>query len=105
MSSISMPKECFDGIDWFHSGSRGSGRTYVSCVAALVGLMNGQHETYVLDHHPYHEGNVSYVRHMINALANQIELEIEMRKVRNGFVIRLAPEYVQYEYDQKKNKK
>ena len=98
-------KEHLESLDWFYHGARGSGRTYLSCTVALIGLLNGNHESYVIDHYPNsHEGITSYTKSMIHRLADEIGLAIEIKNVRNGFIVRKAPEFVQYEYDWRKSK-
>ena len=102
-----IQQEHFNALDWFYNGGRGQGRTYLSCTVALIGLLNGNYEVFVLDHTMYsHDGIGSYTKHMIYSLAKEIELAIEIKDVRNGFIIRRSPEFVQWEeYDHKKVRK
>jgi len=101
-----IQQEHLESLDWFYNGGRGSGRTFLSCTIALIGLLNGNHESYIIDHHPFfHEGIISYTKNMIHSLADEIGLAIEIKNVKNGFVIRKAPEYIQYEYDLRKKDK
>jgi hypothetical protein len=48
-----------------------------------------------------HEGLRSYTKAMIYSLANKIQLSVEIKETRSGFVIRRSPEFVQWEYDRK----
>lgn len=100
-----VQKEYLEALDWFYNGGRGAGRTYLSCTVALIGLLNGNYETFVLDHTQWsHEGIGKYTKAMIYGLANEIELAIEVKDVRNGFIIKRAPEFVQWEkFDRKKS--
>lgn len=91
-----------ESIDWLFNGPRGSGRTYLVCVTALLNLINGGYESHVIDHHTTHDGIRSYTKAMIHDLADKIQMAIVIKETRSGFVVRLAPEYEQYEIDYKR---
>jgi hypothetical protein len=98
-------KEYFEAVDWLFNGPRASGRTQLIVVIALIGLLNGGHEGHIIDHHAMsHEGTRSYLKSMIYSLANEIQLAIEIKETRSGFIIRKSTEFVQYEYGLRKSK-
>jgi hypothetical protein len=72
------------------------------CVKYINALLNGGYESHVIDHRSMsHEGLRSYTKAMIYSLANKIQLSVEIKETRSGFVIRRSPEFVQWEYDRK----
>ena len=89
-------KDCLEAVDWLYNGARATGRTHLICTVALLGLLNGQSETYVIDHYPSHEGVQSYTKSLLLSLADEIGLRIQIKENRSGFTVSRVPEYIDF---------
>ena len=95
-----VQKDYLDAVYWLYNGARATGRTYLTCVVALIHVLHGQ-EGLVIEHTTYNESSASYTKRLLISLADSIELKIKIRTVRNGFII---SKDVPYWYEDKERK-
>ncbi len=89
-------KDYLEAVDWLYNGARGTGRTHLICVTALLSVLHGN-DGLVIDHSIYNEGMKSYTKTLLFALADSINLKIKLHEVRNGFVISRNPEWIEFD--------
>lgn len=96
-----VQRKHLESIDWLFNGPRAVGRTHLICTVAILHVLNGG-DGFVIDHYPYNEASRSYTKSILFDLAGSIQLSIQIRDVRNGFIVNRTPEFILYEKEKMK---